>query len=119
MDGVDLLPFLTSATHKNLHDQLFWKKYDQQTWTVRKGHEKLLSFRDSSAYYNLEQDISEEHNLVSKKQKEAFLLQEAFTTWDKHMLGPIFLGLNQNKEYNQLHPDRFGKKDENITEKKK
>jgi arylsulfatase A-like enzyme len=112
LDGVDLLPYLTEEKTGVPHDQLFWKKYDQQRWAVRQGAEKLWTTPQSQAFFNLDQDISEEQNLIKAQQERTLQLQQAFEQWDKQMMDPIFLGLMQNKEYNQLHPDRFGKQQE-------
>jgi arylsulfatase A-like enzyme len=110
LDGVDLLPYLEGKTGGMPHPLLFWKKYDQQRMAVRRGKDKLVKYEESIALYNVENDIGEENNRLEEDEATFYELQKAYDTWHKETKDPIFLGLRHNSEYNQLNPDRWGKK---------
>lgn len=108
LDGVDLLPFLNGFSKGVPHEVLYWRKFDQKNTAVRKGDHKLVSDNDSAYLFNLENDMGEENNLMEIEMN--LQLQEAYNKWEKELMDPVFLGLNQNSEYNLIHPDRFLKK---------
>jgi arylsulfatase A-like enzyme len=114
LDGVNLLPYLTSKTEEEPHTQLFWRKYDQQHWAVRRGADKLLFQAKSKEFFNLGNDIGEQQNLINEQKESVLQLEQSHEKWDRQMMDPIFLGLNEDKEYNRLHPDRFERKNKNI-----
>lgn len=55
--------------------------------------------------YNLSFDIAEKNQL--NQETELNQLAETYENWLKEMKNPIFFGLMQDDEYNQIHPDRF------------
>jgi arylsulfatase A-like enzyme len=110
LDGVDLIPYLQGKAKGMPHPLLFWKKYDQERMAVRRGKDKLIGMQESIEFYNLNDDIGEEKNLAEKENETVQELQDAYKEWNKNMKDPLFLGLMQNDKYNQLHPNRFGKK---------
>ena len=34
-------------------------------------------------------------------------MQSAYDNWESKLLDPVFMGLNQGKEYTRNHPDRY------------
>lgn len=107
LDGVNLLPFLKGEQNGAPHDQLFWKKVDQQRQAVREGENKYISFVDSTLLYELSNDIGEVNNLVEQHTAKVKGLEDAWGKWDANNQGPIFLGLLQDSLYNTLNPERF------------
>lgn len=107
LDGVDLLPFLTGKKKNAPHDALFWRKFGQKQMAVRSGDDKLIHSPEETMRFNLKADIGEENDLTNPEaplQKNLRQLQEG---WAVEMKDPVFMGLSQDKAYNELHPDRF------------
>ena len=106
LDGVDIIPFLLGEKEGVPHEQLFWRQYDKKAYAVRSGDMKLVNVNGKQdELYNLTQDIGEKLELVSDEE-----LQRLFTMRSElksDMMDPIFLGLRQNNEYNDLNPKRF------------
>jgi len=110
IDGVNLIPYLTGKNTKSPHQELFWRKFDNKDYAVRKGDQKLLIKNQSEQMmFDLNKDISEKNNLDKKKKKRVNDLFSDFNTWQSKMIAPRFLGLRQNALYNQQHSDRFKK----------
>ncbi|WP_020568227.1 sulfatase-like hydrolase/transferase [Neolewinella persica] len=107
LDGVDLLPFLKGAADGLPHNQLFWKKVDQQRHAIRRGTDKLISFQDGPQLYDLGEDIGEANNLVEQQAAKVKGLEEAWEAWNANNQDPVFLGLLQDSLYSTLHPNRF------------
>lgn len=106
LDGVNLIPYLTGKTQAAPHQELFWRKYDDESYAIRSGNQKLvLDKSDQPLLYDLSKDLGEQNPMDD----EALLnsLFELHKQWNDRNAEPLFLGLNQNKEYNQLHPNRF------------
>lgn len=107
IDGVDLLPFLTGEQSGVPHDALYWRKFDQNRMAVRSGTDKWIAYGDSTLLFDLNKDIGETVDQTDDQTEKASTLEQQFTEWNREMTDPIFMGLIQNKAYNQLHPDRF------------
>lgn len=106
LDGKNLLLFLEEGNTDKPHDSLFWKKVDAGSYAVRHGDFKLIQEKDGTQkLFNLSEDISEKSNINETVQMKT--LENKFYNWDEHNLPSAFLGLLQDKEYNQLHPDRY------------
>jgi arylsulfatase A-like enzyme len=104
LDGVNLLPFLTSANSGNPHDSLYWRFGPQLA--LRQGDWKILKApgagvaadkpRDGRAtttgthLYNLRQDPGETENLADKYPEK---LRELVAVWDRYnreMIDPLW-----------------------------
>ncbi|MDT8432711.1 MAG: sulfatase-like hydrolase/transferase [Bacteroidales bacterium] len=146
LDGVNLVPYLTGKVAGAPHDQLFWRKFDQQWYAVRSHDTKMLHRQGSAPeLYDLGQDPGEKENLAGVNDTENWTatergtatetatrkrqpagtgvanttgnladtttridnLAQAYAEWSAGMKDPVFLGLMQNNEYDQLHPDRY------------
>jgi arylsulfatase A-like enzyme len=92
LDGIDLMPFLTSENKGVPHKSLFWLKFDAQESAVRHGDDKLvvLSKEKKTALYNLSRDIGEEHDLVESNSVKAKGLQKELDGWRKQLVDPVF-----------------------------
>ena len=110
IDGVNLLPYLTGENKGEPHDFLFWRKFDAQDFAVRNGNQKMVIKKGSEKMlFDLGKDISEQNDInVKNKDKTETMLNE-LKKWESQTVGPKFLGLSQDKEYNALNPDRFKK----------
>lgn len=83
LDGVDLLPYLTSQTTGRPHAQLFWRAGPQHA--VRAGDWKLVASRqlDAPLLFNLRDDVSEQHDLAASHPDKLRELQAAFAEWER------------------------------------
>ena len=57
--------------------------------------------------FDLDQDVSELKNLNYERKESTRRLSDDLLKWESKLKDPIFLGLTQDKEYNETHPDRF------------
>ena len=113
IDGVNLIPYLTGKNTKSPHQELFWRKFDNKDYAVRKGDEKLLIKNQSEKMmFDLNKDISEKNNLASGNENRVNELFSDFNKWQSNMIAPRFLGLKEDKLYSEQHPDRFKKPEE-------
>lgn len=106
IDGVNLIPFLTSKNSGVPHKQLFWRKYDDQSIAMRSGNMKLVQHKTpNKELYNLADDVSETVML-----KDSILfnqLSTAFDNWDAKNSEPTFLGLIHGKQFDSINPGRW------------
>ncbi|MCY1720272.1 sulfatase-like hydrolase/transferase [Prolixibacteraceae bacterium Z1-6] len=109
LDGVNLIPFLTGEKKNQPHDYLFWRKFDAENYAVRNGSDKLFleEKTNKAMLFNLDEDISEENDISAEKAQNVNKLKEDIDKWENEMKAPIFMGLMQDTEYNELYPDRF------------
>ncbi|MFZ5429952.1 MAG: sulfatase-like hydrolase/transferase [Bacteroidota bacterium] len=108
LDGVNLLPYLTGAKKGQPHDYLFWRKFDAKDYALRTGYEKLVIRKGSTRmFFDLDRDVSEQNDLSNQSNARTNKLFKAFQKWESGLVGPAFLGLMEDKEYNALHPERF------------
>jgi len=108
IDGVNLLPYLTGENKGEPHDFLFWRKFDAQDFAVRNGNQKMVIKKGSEKMlFDLGKDISEQNDInVENKDKTETMMNE-LKKWESQTVGPKFLGLSQDKEYNEKNPNRF------------
>jgi len=132
LDGVNLVPYLTGEVKGIPHDQLFWRKFDQNWHAVRSADMKMLHRQGTAReFYDLGKDPGEKENLAPVNETETRAATEtgnrngqrtgqgdptatgtehmvqAYAEWNAGMKDPVFLGLMQNNAYDQLHPDRY------------
>jgi arylsulfatase A-like enzyme len=114
LDGVNLIPFITGEKKEMPHDYLYWRKFDQNKVACRNSDgDKLIIHNDQQMLFNLKQDVSETTNLIEKDNKIFQTLQANYKNWNSQMLDPVFLGLGDDNEYNQKHPNRYIKQNKN------
>lgn len=108
LDGVDLLPFVSGKIQDEPHQALYWRKYDQKAYAIRKGDLKVIKYQsDRDQLYNLSDDISEEKPLDINADQNYSTIKEAYQRWVDEMKDPVFLGLLQDKKYSKQNPDRY------------
>ena len=87
LDGVDLLPYLTSKNKSRPHETIYWRYAPQ--WAVRHGDMKLVVSGDgqgSPELYDLSSDRAESTNLASSKPEKVKELQSLFDAWNAEQI---------------------------------
>jgi arylsulfatase A-like enzyme len=107
LDGKNLIPYVQNKDKGQPHDYLFWRHGSQNSHAVRSENLKLVQTKDSLFLFDIINDKSEKDNKSSIKTKEKDLILEKYQDWNKQMIGPKFLGLGEEKEYELKYPDRF------------
>jgi arylsulfatase A-like enzyme len=105
LDGKNLMPFITGDSKSDPHPQLFWRKYDHNSFAIRNLNDKLLQENQDQLYFNLSNDIGEENPMDSLSKINQ--LQMWYDEWNAQNRPPAFLGLLEDKEYSAEHPDRY------------
>lgn len=117
IDGVNILPFLDAKKKSNPHEFLFWRKFDANDYAFRNAiGQKIARKQGIEMLFDLEGDISEKTNLIETKPDSFNHLKNKYLNWENQMRDPIFLGLREDSEYSELHPNRF-KRVENSKQK--
>ncbi|HWL08491.1 MAG TPA: sulfatase-like hydrolase/transferase [Planctomicrobium sp.] len=89
LDGVNLLPYLTSQNAGQPHESLFWRYGDQ--WAVRHGNHKLVVAEGGSGQpelYDLVQDKEEQHDLAAQQPEKVKELQAVYAAWNAEQAPP-------------------------------
>jgi len=58
--------------------------------------------KDSLYLYDLKKEINEKNNLIDNEKTLLEEMGKARVRWEKGMIAPVFLGLNQREEYEKL-----------------
>jgi arylsulfatase A-like enzyme len=88
IDGVNLLPYLTGRSEAAPHETLFWRRGTD--YAMRKGKWKLTHEDGASELFDLESDISEEHNLAGEQRQVLEELEGLYAKWDSEMVEPMW-----------------------------
>ncbi|KHJ39392.1 arylsulfatase [Pedobacter glucosidilyticus] len=108
LDGVNLLPYLNGENKKAPHDYLFWRNYDQDIIAVRtEKHKIVVTKAFNEELFNSLEDIAEKTNLFQDDKQTFDKLMQQWKVWNGQLKEPLFLGLTQEKQYNELNPKRF------------
>jgi arylsulfatase A-like enzyme len=108
LDGVNLLPYLNGGNRKAPHEYLFWRNYDQNIIVVRtEKHKIVVTKAFNEELFNSLEDIAEKTNLIQDDKQTFDKLMQQWKVWNGQLKEPLFLGLTQEKQYNELHPKRF------------
>lgn len=108
LDGVNLLPYLNGENKKAPHEYLFWRNYDKGVIAVRTlEHKIVVTETHNQELFNSLKDISEKANLYQENKQAFDKLMQQWKVWNGQLKEPLFLGLTQEKQYNELHPKRF------------
>jgi len=89
LDGVNLLPFLTSIEKGRPHQTLFWRI--DGMWAVRHGDWKLVhpeAGPEAPALYDLASDLGEQRNLAHQKPEKVSELQALWDRWSVEQANP-------------------------------
>jgi uncharacterized protein (TIGR02145 family) len=108
LDGVNLIPFLTGENTSSPHETLFWRNFDRNIYTVRNGDLKLINDNGTISVFNLANDLSEANSSkIPFNDGYHGHLMDLIDNWKSEIIDPVYLGLQQDAEYNRLNPDRF------------
>ncbi len=96
LDGVNLLPYLTSNTDEPPQRNLFWRYGEQNA--VRQGDWKLVHSLDNTVYppvlkkglYDIVRDASEEHDLSAEHPGKVRKLQTLWDEWNKQKVPALW-----------------------------
>ena len=106
LDGVNLLPYLTGENKEAPHDQLFWRKREQQGMCIRNGDTKLVAntqrHKNSYQLFNVENDLSETKNLRKQNPEKSQQLLEAWEAWNDQLKDRTFPTLMTDKWWERL-----------------
>ena len=109
IDGVNLIPYINGEINGSPHDYLFWKNPDKDIDVIRDNRYKYIRVKDDEYIFDLDNDLSEENNIISSSTLIYQKLKLKFKEWEKDMIDPVFMDLGMGKEYNKLNPDRWYK----------
>ena len=109
IDGVNLIPYINGDVNGSPHDYLFWKNPDKDIDVIRDNRYKYIRVKDDEYIFDLDNDLSEENNIISSSRHIYQELKLKFKEWEKDMIDPVFMDLGMGKEYNKLNPDRWYK----------
>ncbi len=107
LDGVNLIPFLSGSKQGVPHESLFWRGSESDKWAMRSPGQKMVILKGDTMRFAIRDDISEANNLHPAQAQAMASLQKMLEQWKKGLVAPAFLGLMQDKEYSNLHPERF------------
>lgn len=108
LDGVNLIPFITGEKQSRPHKMLYWRQYDKGSYAIRAGDTKLINADGKSEeVFNLKNDKGEGINNISDQEKEAKKSLKLINKWMSKLKDPVFMGLLNDKQYNELHPNRY------------
>jgi len=114
LDGVNLIPFISGENQGTPHEYLFWRKFDANNYAVRKDSgEKIVEIGEEAKLYNLNNNIGENDTLIEENDLILNQLNSQYQLWNSEMSDPIFLGLESDKQYSRLHPNRYKKQNQN------
>jgi arylsulfatase A-like enzyme len=89
LDGVNLMPFLTSDNAGQPHDILLWR--DKGKKAVRMGDWKLVQERTGGPQlYNLRDDIGETRDLAQADPERFKELSSAWDDWNRQLMDPLW-----------------------------
>jgi arylsulfatase A-like enzyme len=114
LDGVDLLPFLTSRKTEQPHEALYWLFWNQAA--IRAGRWKYLCLGRSAEFlFDLESDAHERNNLSAEHPAKAVELRERLRAWCGEIRPPGLPDTSGNLQEGPWYRHYFGLKDTPIT----
>lgn len=93
LDGVNLLPYLSSPDGSEMHAHLYWRVGTQAA--LRSGNWKLYrprAPRSSWELYDLTEDVGEQRNLAASNPERLAELTRSWQTLDEKMMAPLWGG---------------------------
>lgn len=102
LDGVDLVPFLTSRKEDAApHDVLYWR-YDEQ-WAIRGGDYKLTRADTTRPpmLFDLSRDPGESTDLAARQPEIARKLQAQYDQWNRSLPEPRWRDLPEARAGNR------------------
>lgn len=103
IDGVDLLPFITSVVKSRPHQHLFWKRDVRAS--VRDGDFKLIRYADRPAeLYQIVEDPGELNNLATEHPARVKDMFKILYEWESTLERPRWL---LQRKYDNVDVDRM------------
>jgi arylsulfatase A-like enzyme len=91
IDGVNLLPYLTTNAKSVPHDKLYWRMGER--WAIRQGDWKLAhQEKTGTLLFNLADDIGEQNDLLASRPDKVKELRAAYDAWNKDLMAPSWPG---------------------------
>lgn len=91
LDGINLLPILTSQQH-NVDRELYWRVFQRKNQkAVRKGDWKYIQDEKGEYLFNIANDQAEKNNLKDTNKAITEELKKLLAAWEKSILTPIQL----------------------------
>ena len=101
LDGVNLIPYITGEDTRNPHPVIYLRKFDNQSFSVRKDDWKLLLFQkngDVRELYDLANDLGETKNLIKQHANIADEIEVLRKEWNNQLIDPVFEGILMRKK---------------------
>jgi len=98
LDGVNLLPWLTSRQSGSPHDILFWRF--KPAWAVREGNYKLVFAlgETKTQLFDLATDLGEQTDLSAQKREVVQEMQRKFNSWNAQLMEPRWPGRQEGAQ---------------------
>jgi arylsulfatase A-like enzyme len=101
LDGVNLMPYLTGAETGRPHDQLFWRKWEQQGMAIRSGDDKLVAngqrHKKAPELYDLSADRGETRNIGRSSPEKVSRMQAEWDAWNAQLKDCVFPTLMEDR----------------------
>lgn len=81
LDGDSLLPIFEDPDGNHPQRDLFWRLYARKAFAFRRGPMKAIVDQDKRMLFDLQNDLTESTDLVSKQQEMAKEMSEAASAW--------------------------------------
>lgn len=89
IDGVNLIPYLTSENRGTPHDVLYWR--EGKNFAIRKGKWKMVRIPDEPVQlFDLDKDIGESKNLADGNADVVKELQADLQKWNAELKKPLW-----------------------------
>jgi arylsulfatase A-like enzyme len=99
IDGVNLVPYVEGKASGRPHPYLFWRAFGGTYLAVRDAQYKLVRIEGKpDELYDLEQDISEEKNVIASQPAAYKRLAAAMEGWNKELVKPLWLDHIQDRD---------------------
>lgn len=92
LDGVNLLPYLSSAKNEAPHDLLFWRYSEGAGYAVRKENMKMVysGYKQDFLLFDLEKDPYEQNNLAQVFPKKLEALKKEYAIWNEGLVPALW-----------------------------
>ncbi len=106
MEGVNLVPYLSGEREDAPHDAIFWRCEEQWAVVDSEGMKLVNNNRREvePQLFNLNEDVSEQNDLSSKKRKITQELHSKWTEWNQNNIEHNMLNYI---DYNKLHEEFY------------
>lgn len=108
LDGVDLVPYLTTTKTGLPHQTLYWKK--ESRGTIRDGDWKMMRFPDRPAeLYHIADDPSEQNNVADQHAEKLRALFKKLFAWELELERPLFQLRTEEERWSAERFDTYRK----------